>query len=392
MNFKLPVHVILVTFALFSSGPAQANPEEPGLACLDLPAVENSRDEQSFDAMLQVHNEALKVGNTDLAFRSGCHSYFLGIETSGVSKQALADLAVAIARLQYERYEDESSLEWYVRALSHERRPNGKYNASAFRPLVQAASLAIQLGEFKRAAEYVAALSKNGKRGFKISDVERAEILALKGRLQFFQVDNKKISLTRDLQVSSAKKSFSAAAAIYTKQDLSIEATEMLLEIGELEALAGNLDKSLETFTRARDAFIADGLSESDLRIIRARSGILQVYGQMGQGEKVEALRKRVLEYYGQGEKLTVSRTRTDPPAYPFWAALRGIEGWILVGFEISESGHVLNSVVLDSSPAFTFNKTAITTLRRWKYAASTEAKGIRKIRTAVVLTFELED
>ena len=56
------------------------------------------------------------------------------------------------------------------------------------------------------------------------------------------------------------------------------------------------------------------------------------------------------------------------PPQYPRRATQRGIEGWVLVEFTITETGAVINPVVIDADPPGIFNRSAMRTIVKWKY------------------------
>lgn len=55
-------------------------------------------------------------------------------------------------------------------------------------------------------------------------------------------------------------------------------------------------------------------------------------------------------------------------PIYPQHARRRGIEGWVVVQFDVDESGKVVNVKVLDAKPKGVFDSAAKQTIRRWKY------------------------
>jgi len=60
-------------------------------------------------------------------------------------------------------------------------------------------------------------------------------------------------------------------------------------------------------------------------------------------------------------------------PKYPMTAARDGTEGWVILGFDISAIGQVINVKVLDSQPNKVFDKAAKQALRKWKYRAKSE-------------------
>lgn len=80
------------------------------------------------------------------------------------------------------------------------------------------------------------------------------------------------------------------------------------------------------------------------------------------------------------------------PPQYPNNAAERGIEGWVLIEFTVTETGAVVDPVVIDAEPPSTFNRAARRAVVKWKYKPMmVNGKPVRW-KVQVVLTFELED
>ena len=55
-------------------------------------------------------------------------------------------------------------------------------------------------------------------------------------------------------------------------------------------------------------------------------------------------------------------------PKYPRKAARRRIEGWVKLEFIITESGTVSDPVVVDSKPRRTFDRSAIQSIRKWRF------------------------
>ncbi|RME20469.1 MAG: energy transducer TonB [Deltaproteobacteria bacterium] len=79
-------------------------------------------------------------------------------------------------------------------------------------------------------------------------------------------------------------------------------------------------------------------------------------------------------------------------PMYPRAAAMKQIEGWVEIEFDISTKGTVINARVVDAHPPNIFNKAALDAIRKWKYkprirnGVPVVTKGVR-----VRLKFELE-
>ncbi|MDP7561622.1 MAG: energy transducer TonB [Methylococcales bacterium] len=57
-------------------------------------------------------------------------------------------------------------------------------------------------------------------------------------------------------------------------------------------------------------------------------------------------------------------------PRYPMRAANRRIEGWVKVQFTITKEGKVADAVVVDSEPKNTFDRAALSAIKRWKFKA----------------------
>jgi len=79
-------------------------------------------------------------------------------------------------------------------------------------------------------------------------------------------------------------------------------------------------------------------------------------------------------------------------PKYPMTAARDGTEGWVILGFDISAIGQVINVKVLDSQPKRTFDKAAKQALRKWKYRAKSEnGQAITQQGFTVQLDFKMD-
>jgi protein TonB len=81
------------------------------------------------------------------------------------------------------------------------------------------------------------------------------------------------------------------------------------------------------------------------------------------------------------------------PPQYPRRATQRGIEGWVLVEFTITETGAVINPVVIDADPPGIFNRSAMRTIVKWKYKPRiVGGKAVPRSGVQHLITYELED
>ena len=79
-------------------------------------------------------------------------------------------------------------------------------------------------------------------------------------------------------------------------------------------------------------------------------------------------------------------------PQYPRKAAMQGIQGWVILSFDITAMGTVDNVQVLDSSPKRIFDMEAKRALLKWKYKPRIEdGKPIPQPGEKVQLDFKLE-
>lgn len=78
-------------------------------------------------------------------------------------------------------------------------------------------------------------------------------------------------------------------------------------------------------------------------------------------------------------------------PKYPIGAARDGIEGWVVLAFDINAIGEVVNISIVDSQPKRTFDKAAKQALKKWKYRAkSVDGKAITQQNITVQLDFSM--
>ena len=81
------------------------------------------------------------------------------------------------------------------------------------------------------------------------------------------------------------------------------------------------------------------------------------------------------------------------PPIYPVRAQSRGTEGWVLIEFNITASGAVLNPIVIDADPANVFNSAALRAIRRWKYKPKiVDSKPVAQFGKEQLITFQITE
>ena len=90
------------------------------------------------------------------------------------------------------------------------------------------------------------------------------------------------------------------------------------------------------------------------------------------------------------GDKIVLLSVK---PAYPNRALSRGIEGYVLVEFTVTETGAVLDPKVIEANPEGVFERAALNAIVRFKYKpriVGGEAVAIEGVQN--LFTFELED
>jgi protein TonB len=79
-------------------------------------------------------------------------------------------------------------------------------------------------------------------------------------------------------------------------------------------------------------------------------------------------------------------------PRYPRIAAVKGIEGFVTLSFDISNNGSTKNINIVDASPKGIFERDAKRALKKWKYSPKMEGNvAIEQLGQEVTLEFQLE-
>lgn len=80
------------------------------------------------------------------------------------------------------------------------------------------------------------------------------------------------------------------------------------------------------------------------------------------------------------------------PPAYPGTAASRGIEGYAIVEFSVSQSGEVFDARILESEPGSVFDRAALKAIYKFKYhPQKVNGKPVISHKQIYQFTFEME-
>lgn len=90
------------------------------------------------------------------------------------------------------------------------------------------------------------------------------------------------------------------------------------------------------------------------------------------------------------GTEVKVSIQRTPPLEYPRRAERMNVEGFVKVGFDISESGKPLNIIVEESQPKRMFDKSATKLIKGMRFDAP-EYNGEAVVVTGVSMTIKFD-
>lgn len=79
---------------------------------------------------------------------------------------------------------------------------------------------------------------------------------------------------------------------------------------------------------------------------------------------------------------------RVSAPDYPRSAERRGIEGYVVIAYDIDESGAVVEPTVAEAEPAGVFDRAAIRAVGSWRFAEAATTTTGHQTR----LNFTLQD
>lgn len=78
---------------------------------------------------------------------------------------------------------------------------------------------------------------------------------------------------------------------------------------------------------------------------------------------------------------------------YPQRALLKGTEGYVILAFNVSKEGKVVEPRVLSSQPAGVFDRAALKAISRWKYSPKVEnGKAVKMFGIQRKMVFTIED
>lgn len=81
------------------------------------------------------------------------------------------------------------------------------------------------------------------------------------------------------------------------------------------------------------------------------------------------------------------------PPEYPPRAITRGIEGYAVVGFNVSAAGSVVNPFIIESEPQGVFDRSALKAISKFKYKARTvNGRAVATDGQRYMFTYQLDE
>lgn len=95
------------------------------------------------------------------------------------------------------------------------------------------------------------------------------------------------------------------------------------------------------------------------------------------------------LEDNGTGVGDVVPLLRVEP-VYPRQAARNGEQGWVKIEFTITEQGIVVDPAVVDARPGRTFDRSALTAIRQWRFQPRIVNGKPVAVRATQVIEFRL--
>ncbi len=96
------------------------------------------------------------------------------------------------------------------------------------------------------------------------------------------------------------------------------------------------------------------------------------------------------------GSDIAVARERTPlvrvPPEYPMQARAKGLEGWVILRFTVTETGSVADPEVIRSQPPRIFDRAAKRSVLGWKYQP--QIRNGKAVRDQVIarITFRMAE
>lgn len=382
--------MFLIMCSLVVSFASEAAPHYLPKACLQVDKAPKSFKRGDFERTLAKYEKAKARKDVNAALDLACRAYNKGRYEKGVSFAEIGTLALEVSEIFEATHDLREQLSWRVRSIEQKAKIEDVSKLEILEERLELLDFALSLRDMKRAN----ALLREARRYLReMPDglaAERARMSVLSGQLHILKYDQHIIGRSLSSSRESAIKEWQAAADFYKNQGNNITAAKLFVDIGSIYAWKKDYDLATAQFEGAKNLYAAGGGPE-DSRFYQRVTGaeIMMLRGQGRDSEASDIFEEKLQPYLKKDQVWTHRVVSQRPPSYPRWAAEKGAEGWVLVGFNISNDGQVHGAFVLDSSPPYTFNEAARQAARNWKYVA-VEGEG-ELTGLEVVMTFELE-
>ena len=258
-------------------------------------------------------------------------------------------------------------------------------------------------GEALRARSYMLRILTFAMRG-----AENRESIASTMRVQ----TNKALKLVKDVETAAAADLYLAlsgsAQTISKAKKYSDSASEIFASIHgakSKEAIQAKVasarflkrEKQIRELTSILDSFD----QEKNLLLLKAgihqKLAVLHVLG----GEEETSMRHNIaaseaFELLGQAKAIVASEYLPivkANPKYPRRAQTRGIEGYVILEYQVDESGRAIDPKVIEAKPRGTFDKAAIEAAKLYRYLPKIkdgQPVAVGGVKTRI--TFEMAD
>ena len=142
---------------------------------------------------------------------------------------------------------------------------------------------------------------------------------------------------------------------------------------------------------RTRTALAAGQMDEAEAFLSRAdtlvpgMAVVRSLQDKLSTAQDQQAFMKNIVQ------AASLKRVREVAPAYPRDAERTGTEGWVDVEFTVAPDGTTQDLVVRSAEPAGTFDKAALESVARWKFAPIMKDRQPVRQRAVLRVRFKLQ-
>lgn len=299
----------------------------------------------------------------------------LADQLSTTSSPALASVrlftALAIELEQLNRFQDQHSEAHKLHDQILDQFSETWAPSSSYILLHDFTAQTLLWGELERAEKDFASLSALVRDNFDFPSEERAQFFLLEAELIFRRLHSDKGSLRKVKKTiyPQIRNTWEKAFDDYVAIGNQVGAGHSRFQRGRFE-MANIESGDAEIFLReALTLYEQGGLLPEDDLVLECHTFLAQLYERLNKPQKSIPHRQHVKVHQGIKERNDPVPLFLEHPKYPFFAKRSRTAGRVLVEFTITEEGGVIDPVVLESSPAGVFDKSAKKAIVKWKYA-----------------------